>query len=517
MTRNTIQKQAPWDRRSALVVKIAAIVALAVHAVILVAYLDRSAAHIPYPFTNDYGEGAVLYQVAAMAAGESIYQPVTQAPYGVSNYPPLFHFLAAMMAKVIGDPLVAGRLLSLLGALASGILIFTLVYGQLHRDYDIGLRRYGAALASLFFLSHYTIIGFSTIMRVDTLALALGLLGMQLFVLSLRRPALTYVYGSAFVLAAYTKPSMVAAALASFGVAFLLRRSRATIAAAFSIIAGLVALLALTAASDGEFIQHVFLYNINQFDLGRLTIRLFQSVFWRWVDIILLLGGLTYLLSRLYAYWRNGAPEKPAPLDTAQLLFAGFMLASLLNVAASGKIGASISYFMEFEAAASLVLGSLAIRLASFMRSDPWGEDCWRRRLLVSLCLVALCWQAIGGYDLKFREPDGSLADYSQRAADLISPADGPVISEEMVLLHRSGQPLFFQPFIMTRLTQAGQWDPEPLVSAVRNGEVSFVVLYSEFGTERYARRFPKEFDLVFRARYHLVEQTGPFRIYAPN
>jgi hypothetical protein len=373
-------KRLPWDRVTGLAVGLAAIATFVVYGGVMAAFFDRTVDYIRYPFGNDYGEGPILFQVAALAAGDSMYQPITQAPYTVANYPPVYHYVAGFVAQLTGDPLVAGRLVSLFGALASGLLIFTLVQGTLHRDHGALPRRVGGALAALFFLTHYTVIGWSATMRVDTLALAFGLLGMQMFVLSIRRASLTWVYGLAFALAAFTKPNMVAAALATFGTAYFFHRRQALAALAVCVIAGLVALGAFAVATDGEFLRHVVTYNINEYRLDLILKRLRQSLFWRSVDFVLLFGGLVYLLVRLAARRRTGLPvPKPAVPDPPFMLFGGLMAASLINVAASGKTGASVSYFLEFEAAASLLLGTLAVRIATFIRSEAWSPACWRR------------------------------------------------------------------------------------------------------------------------------------------
>ena len=512
------ERRPAWDRMTALAVALAAVATFAVYGVVMVAFLDRTVDYISYPFGNDYGEGPVLFQVAALAAGDSLYQPITQAPYSVTNYPPVFHCAAWLLTQAIGDPLVAGRLVSFLGALVSGLLIFTLVQGSLHRDHGAMARRVGGAIATLFFLTHYTVIGWSATMRVDTLALALGLLGMQLFVMSMRRPALAWIYGLAFVLAAFTKPNMIAAALATFGTALFLHRRHSLTALSVSAVAGFAALGALTAATNGEFLRHVLAYNVNEYRPELLLMRIRQSLFWRGVDAVLLLGGLGYFLVCMAGRWRMGASaEGPRTPSASLMLFGGMMAASLLNVIASGKTGASVSYFLELEAAASLLLGTLAVRLATFVRSDAWSPVCGGRRVLIMVGLAVLCWQATVGWGVKFREPDWQAVAYSRRVADLLATAQGPVVSEEMVLLQRAGRPLYFQPFIMTRLAQDGRWDPAPVTRATAGGEISFVVLYSAIGSERYERRFPEGFRTAVEAHYRLLEQVGHLRVYVPR
>jgi hypothetical protein len=404
-----------------------------------------------------------------------------------------------------------------MGSLASGILIFTLVQGALHQDYGTRARRFAGLLAALFFLAHFTVIGWSALMRVDTLSLAFGLLGMQLFVLSMRYPALVWIYGLAFVLAAYTKPNVIAAGLATFGTGLLIARAQAFRAFAVAVAAGLIVLGALALGTEGEFLRHVFLYNLNEFRGELFYRRLKETVIWRTVDVLLLASAAAWLLARLAGRLGNQASGAGARLQMPFVLFGFFLAASLINVIGSGKNGASVSYFLEFEAATSLLVGALAVRVADRLRVQEWGLDCWRLRLLAVLALVILCWQATFGWDVKFQRPDWPAVANSQRVAEIIATAEGPVVSEEIVLLYRAGLPLYFQPFIMTRLARDGRWDSTPVVGAMERGEVSFVVLYSAIGSVRYDRRFPPGVRNSLETRYRLLERAGHLSVYVPN
>lgn len=512
---DVMRKSLSWERATAMAVRLAAIGTILVFAAVMVAFIGRFVDYAQYPFDLDYAEGPVLYQLAALTAGEPLYQPVSQAPYVVANYPPVFHYATWLMIGIVGDPLIAGRLVSLIGSLASGILIFTLVQGGLHRDYGARTRRFAGLLAALFFLAHFTVIGWSALTRVDTLALAFGLLGMQLFVLSMRYPALVWFYGLAFVLAAYTKPNVIAAGLATLGTGLLIARPQAVRAFAVAVAAGLVVLGALALATEGEFLRHVFLYNLNEFRGELFYRRLKETLFWRTVDVLLLAAAAVWLLARLAG--RLGNRAGGARLETPFTLFGFFLAASLINVIGSGKNGASVSYFLEFEAATSLLVGALAVRMADRLRLQEWGLECWRLRLLAVLALAILCWQATFGWELKFRRPDWPAVADSQRVADIIASAEGPVVSEEIVLLYRAGLPLYFQPFIMTRLERDGRWDSTPVVGAMERGEVSFVVLYSVIGSVRYDRRFPPGVRNALETRYRILETAGHLSVYVPN
>ncbi|MDH5558604.1 MAG: glycosyltransferase family 39 protein [Alphaproteobacteria bacterium] len=499
-----------------LAVLLAAAATLSVHGAVMVAFIDRFADYVRYPFDLDYAEGPILYQLAKLTAGESLYQPVSQAPYTVSNYPPVYHYVVWLVNHIIGDSQIAGRIISLAGSLVSALLIFTLVRGALHKAYGVAHRNFAGLLAALYFLAHFTVIGWSAMMRVDTLALTFGLLGMQLFVLSLRYPSLAWLCGLSFVLAAYTKPNVMAAALATFGVGLLVARPQAIRAFAVTFTVGLSVLAVVAVVTDGEFLRHVFLYNINEIRMDLFYWRMRETMAWRTTDVLLLFFSLAWLGTWLVRRRRKGPEAAPLP-ELSFILFGSYLAASLINVLGSAKNGSSVSYFLEFEAASSLLVGALTVRFSDFLRRQAWGPDCWRLRFLGIFALAVLCWQATFGWHLKFTPPDWSAVANSQHVVDIIADADGPVVSEEMSLLYRSGQPLYFQPFIMTRLERDGRWDSAPFTSAMERGEIPFVVLYGAIGSVQYYRRFPEKFQRALETRYRQLGQYGHLAVYVPK
>lgn len=493
-------------------------VTLAMHVAGAVAYFDRSAAFIGFPAIHGYGEGPILYQLADIRAGETMYHPITDPPYAVGNYPPVFHLVTWLTTAVVGDPLAAGRLVSFLAVLASALLVFTLVYGTLTSGHSRAARLFGGVLAALFFLTHYGVTSWSTMARTDTLALALGLLGMQIFVLSIRRRSMVYLYGLAFVLAAFTKQNMIAAAIATFVTAFLYDRRQAYIAFSISVLAGLVALMVLHIASNGQFLLHAFLYNINDFQWRQIGDAVFQFVTFNPVEILL----LAYGSGRLFVFWREHRQRgllfgawRSDP-DLSLVIFVGFMAASLMNVIAFVKHGSALNYFLEFDAAGSLVLGMITVRITTCMRKSGPDAGYVARSLSVFLGLLVLCWNLGFGWDYKYSQPTRTLISQSQQVQDMAAAVDGPVISEDMVLLYKAGKPLYFQPFIMSRLAIEGRWDAAPLLDRLRHGDVRMIILLNEIGSARHQECFFSEFSKLMKTHYRLIEKTGPYLVYAP-
>jgi 4-amino-4-deoxy-L-arabinose transferase-like glycosyltransferase len=483
------------------------------------AYVDYAAAYLAFPGNEDYGEGPILYQLEWLRAIGTMYRPIAEPPHAVSNYPPVFHLATWLMTTVFDDPLTAGRLVSLLSTLASCLLIFAIVYSQLGEKHSRTARAFGGTLAALFFLSHYSVTLWSVMARVDMLALALGLLGILVFFLSIRHRSrgLACLFGLIFVVAAFTKQNMIAAAAATFATTLFVDRRQAYAALAASVPTGLIVIAVLQANSGGEFLLHAFYYNLNEFqweNLGQLTLVVIAL---NPVEILILIFGSAYL----YVTWRRrrdtDSPDRRAGPDIPLILFAGFFAASLLNVVSSFKQGAAPNYYVEFQAAASLLVGMTAVRAIAFLGEHRMDPEYHKYSLAVILSLSVLCWQVVHGWDKKYRHPYAAIAPNMERVIDLVASVDRPVISEDMVLLYKTGKPLFYQPFIMSRLTMEGRWDAAPLLERLRRGEVPMIILTTAIDSQLHRDRFTPAFTDTLKSRYRLLERFGHFEVYVPS
>uniref|UniRef100_UPI0035CA65A5 hypothetical protein n=1 Tax=uncultured Caballeronia sp. TaxID=1827198 RepID=UPI0035CA65A5 len=117
-------------RRSALwLALLAALGVLIVHFAI---QAHSAAALIRYPYGLDYGEGIVWQQMRNIMAGRG-YAPLGVYPAIVYHYPPVFHIIVGITARLFGiDELATGRAISWLSTLGCAVLIgmLTVVIGR---------------------------------------------------------------------------------------------------------------------------------------------------------------------------------------------------------------------------------------------------------------------------------------------------------------------------------------------------------------------------------------------------
>lgn len=507
-----------WSNEAGRIMALTAGVTIALLIAASIAYLNYATAYVAFPGNEDYGEGPILYQLEWLRTTGTMYRPIVEPPYAVSNYPPIFHLATWLTTNFVQDPLAAGRLVSVLSALASSILIFLLVYRQSGDKHRPIARIFGGTLAAMFFLSHYCVTLWSVMARVDTLALALGLLGMAVFFSSIRRRSLglAILFGLIFVLAAFTKQNMIAAAIATFATAYFVERRLALAALAVSIPAGVLGLAVLQTESNGEFLLHAFYYNINDIQWDRLGELALVIVSLNPIGIFMLIFGSAYL----YLRWRrrHAVPaEQRATPDIPLILFSCFMAASLLNVAASVKQGAAQNYYLEFEAATSLLLGVASVRVIAFLAKRRIHPEFPKYALAVLLALLFVCWQVVYGWDKRYRHPYAAIVPNMERVVTLVASTEGPVISEDMVLLYKAGKPLYYQPFIMSRLAAEGRWDETPVLERLNRGGIPLVILTTGIDSQHHQDRFTPAFTEILKSRYRLFERFGHFEVYVPS
>src|SRR5579862_2959962 len=81
----------PLQVISFIAVGAALIVLLFTQAQALILYAQHIPIALNDPYTLNYGEGPLLDQAVRLAHGENIYQPdLSQPPYTITNYPPLY-------------------------------------------------------------------------------------------------------------------------------------------------------------------------------------------------------------------------------------------------------------------------------------------------------------------------------------------------------------------------------------------------------------------------------------------
>ena len=451
-------------------------------------FLIHTLMALSHRYPLDYGEAPLVDQAMRLAAGQSIYRPdLSSPPYTISNYPPLYPLSMLPFVKLLGPNFWAGRAISLLSTLASGVFLALIVYTH-------SSDRLAAVVTGLLFLAIPYVVGWSSLARVDMFALALSTAG--LYVVTRWPTTWRGLVVSALLLVAaiYTRQSYaLAAPLAAFVWLWAHDRRQALRLAVLVGGISLLLFLALNALTRGGFFYNVVTANVNEFDVERVQRH------WRDLrevaSILLFIGGVSlFLAPRRVKIWS---------------LLIPYLIGACLSAVTIGKIGSNVNYLLELSAALILAAGALL----AWSRERPW---------LRVLMLILLALQVGQLMKATLERPVESIKWRLHPAKELkdlewiVQTADGPVLADEfMGLLTLQNRSLYIQPFEVTQLANAGLWDQTDLLASIRNQEFPIILVHHFMGWPVYKERWTPEMLSAITENYastDFLAQTVVFR-----
>jgi hypothetical protein len=450
-----------------------------------------TAIEVAYRYSLDYGEAPLIDQAVRLSARENIYrQDISTPPYTIANYPPLYVISLIPFLNWFDSPFHMARVISVIAALLSGTFLGLIIH-------SLSKNRYAALVAALLFFASPYVVQWSSLARIDSLALAFAT--GALFVLA-RWPNERWGWlmgGLLLVAAAYTRQSYaLAAPLAAFVWLWSQDKRRAIALALLVGGLGIALFLLMNIITDGGFYYNLITANVNEFTWERLKDNLVQL----WEDnyIILLLSAFFLLMG-----WRS---QKSWPI------LAFFLVGAFLSGLTIGKIGSNINYFLELAAALALVAGALVV----WSETHPW-------RNTVALLLIAI------QFGLLLRSTMQRNVDWilSQRYLDFnavqvleqeVKRMDGPVLADEyMGLLTMNDRRLYLQPFELSQLANAGMWDQKPLLQEIKDQNFDGILIHHFNTWPVYKERWTSEMLTAIDEYYRPVKTLAGTVMYIPR
>ncbi len=477
-------------------------------------FIDNGLFAVRYPYEFDYGEGIVWQQADMILAGRG-YGDITRYPYIVFHYPPIYHLAASGLNVVMpGDWLLAGRFLSLAATLISASLCawIVLIAGGRHGD-----RIAGAILAAIFFLSAAPIVLWGALARVDMLALLLCLAGLVAGIRAVERPRQIHFASLLFVLALFTRQTAIFAPAALFGVLLLTRPRLALAGIGSSITFGLAGLTIMTALTDGRFIDHAFLYNVNRFALSHFNKIVHHALGYQpllWILTATAGAGLAFAVHRTERWpdWRTDLARSPAPFAVAVTIL--YLVISLLSFVLVAKIGSNVNYFVDMCAAAGILVGIAAAQLPRQLLAGRPSATFFAPSLVTIVAMSAVITiPQVNRLQASDRPSDSS---FESLVAE-IRTADKPVLSDDMVILRKAGRQVPWESAIFSELAYAGMWDEQPIVRMIEQQRFAFIRTVGERGIPLFHARYrPAIADAIDRA-YPVKARQGEFTNHYPR
>lgn len=473
-------------------------------------YVAYAADLFRWPYDYDQGESFELYDAVLHSQGEWPYRDADTFPFYSSNYPPVFHLLTIPLFPLLGQKLLAGRVLSFVVTLLTAALLGWIVR-----------KRTGGWFLPLMVGLSYTASNFVyhvgplcrqqlTMVFMETLAVY--------FVAGAfdeRHGKRNLLLGLLFLLiAGYTKQLAVFTSLAIFGYLFLRAPKRAIVAAfCFGLIFGAV-FLWINWATAGQWWLNTISANVNAYLIPQL-IGLTRS--WFKVHTLFVFAAIGFVIYETYF----------GKLSIYSLWFVSALGTGLM----SGKWGAGEAYWITSVAAACILTGFALGKLYEYVATI---RPNWRVYATAMIPLLFLAqstrmlhlptagafWGPIAralGVEGQSVYADYAYYDsvgYSQvghfmqprdyvsgaRIMEYLAATDKPVLSEEAAFTMLAGKPVVSNPTQLLNLYNNGLLDTSALEAMIRRQEFGVVVMRAQF--------YPPPVLAALGQHYGLVEHV---------
>jgi hypothetical protein len=448
-----------------------------------------------------------------------MYGDITRFPFIVFEYPPFYHLLVRAMAALGIDPVAAGRGISLAAGIAIAALAGGITFAAMQESAPIRARLFGSVVAGLMVFTYRPVREWAGVMRVDMLAIALGTAGVYVSIVAKQRTITLCVATFLFVLAVYTKQTELAAPTASLIVTAIIDLRSVLRPLIFGTIIAGTGFVVLLLNTNGGFWRHIIDYNLhNRFVLSYIINRLL-SIKSNGLGLLTGVGSFVFL-------WSAEAMRHPArdlkawivavrqsrKLRALSIVSLWFALASA-QLVTLGKSGSWNNYFIEWMCITAVPIGMAAT--IAWARVDPGGNKPAFFAGLPGLFLSGvLAAHVLHGSSVEFLIVDDPRATAVRaHLVDLIHDSEKPVLSEDMVLLLRAGQPVPIEPPIFTELAYSGTWDQRLILNLIRAHAFGMVIMEEPIEEAKRRGRFTNEVASAIKNSYPCVEHFEKYEL----
>jgi hypothetical protein len=484
----------------------------------LILYIGLAREVLGSPVEMDYGEGIVLWQAQHVTELATAYHPLGQFPYIVFHYPPVFHYAARAANLIIPNLLTAGRAVSVFAMFGIAIAIGLTVL--------IGSRSHGwtgcaAALIAALITIHLDTTFWSLLMRVDTLGIFFVFLGILFYAAARTRPWLEFAAFGCFVIALFCKQTLLAGA-AACGVCTLISDVRRGLRIGLYSTAAVGAIASgFSLATHGQFLRHLFVYNLNPMDLrqwfhyGRINLEASAPLVL--LAFMPVLSAATTLASAgSWSKVHQALKRQLAESDRSRLIVVAslHMLLALAATASAAKLGAYYNYFLEWNLTCCTMVG---VAIATLLYD--WSKTTLAEAPALGLGLfgaVLVAFSTLHGLNHLDRIDAQKESDH-RAAVEALREIRGPVYSENMTIAIEAGKQLPAEPAIITCVARTRMWNEQPFLELIRNRQFGAILVSTNLGNLGNPLFYSPGVRAAITQAYRLVFRIGPYEFYLPG
>jgi len=495
----------------------------------LIIFLAQGVIALIFEYPLDYGEGQLLNQAFRITQGEPLYPAdITTPPYLISNYPPVYILINAFFIWIFGPSLLIGRLIAFLSTLGSAFLIASIL-----REFMPNRKFLPLVTGSVTFLINPYVLEWSSLFRIDMLALLFSLAGLYCVIKNPQKNKSIILASILFVLAAYTRQSYgLAAPLAALIWTWTKNKKQALKLFLIYAISGLAIFGLLQTLTNRGFFFHIITANINPFN-WTTVLHFAQDVARKmpWV--------LALLVFYLALGWRY---------TQSYPYLAPYLIAGMIAALTIGKVGSNVNYLVEISAGFGLLTGIIYGELCETipinsentpeidfkLKQIPKPESMKpleRKNLWINLTIFlvltgVLLFQIASLTQDSLFGPIPGRRDRIKRGNDYIylkekiknASKEGPVLADEfMAMLPDNRIQLYFAPFEMTQLSNTGIWDQTRFLKSIEDQNFPVILIHHFQNYPVYLERWTNKMQQAIFDNYVPVEMKADSIIFEPK
>jgi hypothetical protein len=272
--------------------------------------------------------------------------------------------------------------------------------------------------------------------------------------------------------------------------------------------------------TDGGFVRHVFMYNVNRLDLSRLAnlaggigahlplaVLAAVGAACSWQRVRSAAGGTVSL--------QSVRALKGDRVGFASLVLLVFLAIKTLMLPAILKSGSNHNYLIEWLSALAIFAGIAMHQLVAVaLGKESSLPD--RAPLLLALVVSFAVMPLLQNRLVSSQQMEARAAKLAPLVAR-IAAAPKPVISDDMTLLIRAGRRVAWEPAIAAELAHTGVYDEAAFVRLIRAGAFAFFATEERMGTKAFNERYNPAVTAAIRDVYPLQEDVGRNILHLPR
>lgn len=449
---------------------------------IITLFLFYSLRTIFYQYNVNISEGQVLTLSMMLYEKGNYFLNISNYPFMHGAYPPVYPFIVSIFLHLTGPSFMIGRMISFIATVVIVCILYKLFFQESQRNKEYSL------LLSVLFLAPFFVVKWSSIFRVDMLAVCFSFLGIYFYIFyNEKKSNLRFISVIFFILAFYTKQNAIAAPMAILIYNILRNRKECIKFLILYSIPLLSIFLLINYATRGEFYLHLIKYT---YFIGLSISRIPGSyqIFLKEITILFIL----FLINIIFI--------------KKNYIYSLYFIISYLLLFTITKPGADTNYYIEPFLSLLIISGLTFLHLIKL-----YDKKIYNFSLVFLMVFQAFILFGSSAFVDLIKNP---FLPANHKEIALIhyyaKNIKGTILSEDLGFLAINNKPLFLESFQMAWLEKFKLWSSEKILDSCRNQEYSAIIAGNNIMSLNQVEECIQE-------KYLLIESFENFDLFVPN